>query len=156
VQTRDRDFSDGLSNTLFFSERLVGDYATNTSAVDEFTPARDPFLTEAQIETIAEAEAACSSPPSLTPPHDSYGGAPWLYSGWRFTWYNHIRTPNSPSLDCETGIDSNGAVTARSYHPGGVNVAFGDGRARMLANAIDLNLWRALASRANHEPISEF
>ncbi|MCR4413381.1 MAG: DUF1559 domain-containing protein [Thermoguttaceae bacterium] len=43
------------------------------------------------------------------------------------------------------------AVTARSYHPGIVNVVFMDGSARPLSETIDLATWRALGTRAGGE-----
>lgn len=47
------------------------------------------------------------------------------------------------------------AVTARSYHPGGVNVAMMDGSVRFLRETIALDAWRALATRAGGETGSE-
>ncbi|MEX1232361.1 MAG: DUF1559 domain-containing protein [Planctomycetaceae bacterium] len=95
-------------------------------------------------------------PPSANPPHDSYGGSSWLFGGWRHTWYNHIRTPNSPGWDCATGVGGGGAVTARSFHFGGVNIVLGDGSGRFVSDSIDLAVWRALASRKNGEVIGDF
>jgi prepilin-type N-terminal cleavage/methylation domain-containing protein/prepilin-type processing-associated H-X9-DG protein len=46
------------------------------------------------------------------------------------------------------------AVTARSYHPGGVNVFFMDGSARFITNAIPQAVWRALGTRNGGEPVS--
>jgi len=43
------------------------------------------------------------------------------------------------------------AVTARSYHPGIINVLLMDGSARPLGNTIELAVWRALGTRAGGE-----
>ncbi len=43
------------------------------------------------------------------------------------------------------------AVTARSYHAGGVNVAMMGGSVRWLAEEIDLGIWRAMSTRAGRE-----
>ena len=43
------------------------------------------------------------------------------------------------------------AITARSYHPDMVNVAFMDGSVRTIGSDIDLTLWRALSTRAGGE-----
>jgi prepilin-type N-terminal cleavage/methylation domain-containing protein/prepilin-type processing-associated H-X9-DG protein len=43
------------------------------------------------------------------------------------------------------------AVTARSYHPGAVNVAMMDGSVRTVADEIDLPVWRAAGTRAGNE-----
>lgn len=47
-------------------------------------------------------------------------------------------------------------VTSRSYHPGGVQVAFADGSGRFIAETIDLTTWRALATRNGREIVDEF
>lgn len=47
------------------------------------------------------------------------------------------------------------AVTARSYHPGSVNVAMMDGSCRTVASHITLPAWRALVTRDGAEPSSE-
>jgi hypothetical protein len=45
------------------------------------------------------------------------------------------------------------AVTARSYHSGGVNVASMDGAVRLITDSIDLPLWQALSTRAGNEQV---
>ena len=42
----------------------------------------------------------------------------------------------------------------RSYHPGGVNVLFGDGSVRFIKETINGNTWRALGSVNGSEIIS--
>lgn len=46
------------------------------------------------------------------------------------------------------------AVTARSYHEGGVTVAMLDGSVRMVTDSIDLQLWRDLSTRAGKEVVA--
>jgi hypothetical protein len=43
------------------------------------------------------------------------------------------------------------AVTARSFHPGIVNVLWMDGSSRAISNTIDRGVWRALGTRAGGE-----
>ena len=38
-------------------------------------------------------------------------------------------------------------MTARSYHPGGANVARGDGSVELVSEDIDRNVYQALGSR---------
>ena len=59
------------------------------------------------------------------------------------TLYNHVLSPNSTIPDCYTG---HGPKTARSLHPGGVNVLFADGSVYFVSNTIDLGLWRSLGT----------
>ncbi len=46
------------------------------------------------------------------------------------------------------------AVTSRSYHTGGVQVAFTDGSVRFLSDSIELAVWRAMGSRAGGEVVN--
>jgi prepilin-type processing-associated H-X9-DG protein len=46
------------------------------------------------------------------------------------------------------------AVTARSHHPGGVNVGLTDGSVRFMSQTIELSTWRSLGSRSGGEVIS--
>jgi hypothetical protein len=43
------------------------------------------------------------------------------------------------------------AVTARSYHPGGVSVAFMDASTHFIPDDLDLKIWRAMGTRAGQE-----
>lgn len=53
-------------------------------------------------------------------------------------------------------VPTTAAVTARSYHPGIVNVLMADGSVRNVAETVDLGVWRALATRNGREVTSEF
>lgn len=46
------------------------------------------------------------------------------------------------------------AITARSFHPGIVNVAFMDGSVSTIADTIDLTTWRGLSTRNGGEVVS--
>lgn len=49
------------------------------------------------------------------------------------------------------GQPSYATVTARSYHPGSVQVAMADGSGQTISNDIDLSVWRAMSTRAGGE-----
>jgi prepilin-type N-terminal cleavage/methylation domain-containing protein len=49
-----------------------------------------------------------------------------------------------------------GVITARSYHPGIVNVVLMDGSTRSIAENIDLVVWRALGTRAGGDIVSNY
>jgi prepilin-type processing-associated H-X9-DG protein len=44
-------------------------------------------------------------------------------------------------------------VSARSMHPGGVQLAFCDGHVELIGDDVELNVWRAYATRAGNEII---
>lgn len=83
-------------------------------------------------------------------------GTWWGFFGAHHT---HMVVPNSPSSDriplwCDSAkipcqmssCLSTAIVAARSYHPGGVNVAMADGSGRFIMDTIDQSTWVALGS----------
>ena len=62
--------------------------------------------------------------------------------------------PNSvPKTPCtrNTGDGPNHYIASRSYHPGGVNVAFADGSVRFISENIPFPTWQAFGTRAGDE-----
>ncbi len=154
--TRPFEFRDGFSNTILFSEKLIGD--GNGS---HFTRQTDfYFASPYQISTADNAVQACSSLAQPDPTHVSYCGWTWIFGGWNSTWYNHILPPNSRIPDCSEGTyamagGGSGAYPARSFHTGGVNAVFADGSTRFLSDQIDIFVWRSLSTRGGEENNSE-
>jgi prepilin-type N-terminal cleavage/methylation domain-containing protein/prepilin-type processing-associated H-X9-DG protein len=97
-------------------------------------------------------------------------------------WYDHVATsqiftakaPNSPepdflyplwctgklnlprlNLPCRlgNGTGTNHMASARSRHPGGVQVGMADGSARFIPESIELNVWQALGSISGGEVV---
>ena len=147
--------TDGLSSTVFLSERLCGDRDAG-----RYTPHRDIFHSGVYSITPADAERACRLSAGASPPHSSHGGATWLYAGYQLTWFNTVAVPNASLPDCmeersfATGMS--GSFAARSNHPGGVNAALGDGSTRFVSQAIDLALWRAVSTSSAGDDISRW
>jgi prepilin-type N-terminal cleavage/methylation domain-containing protein/prepilin-type processing-associated H-X9-DG protein len=88
------------------------------------------------------------------------------HTGYTTAWPPNRRTSGAAfgtgrrldDMDVVGVMESDGgpnwsAVTARSFHPGGVNVLLGDGSARFVADVIDGRLWRALGSIAGGETL---
>ena len=151
-----RDVTDGLSNTVFFSERTVGD-----EDVSNFTPFRDvAFNATGRLMLPDDAVAACTLSVPARPAHASFPGSTWLYFGYFTTAYNQILEPNSRVIDCTTDSQSSGVAPGsyapRSLHHGGVNVLMGDGSSRFISSSIDRTLWRSLGSISGHETIGDF
>jgi prepilin-type processing-associated H-X9-DG protein len=55
-----------------------------------------------------------------------------------------------------SNIPTYSAITARSFHTGGVNISLMDGSVRFLSNSVSVETWRALGSRAGGEVTSDF
>jgi prepilin-type processing-associated H-X9-DG protein len=88
--------------------------------------------------------------------------------------YHHNRTPNSlvpdeirtawcqttPQAPCIGAYSAYNSVrdirTARSFHPGGVNVLLADGSVRFATETINLTIWQALSSPDAGETIGDF
>lgn len=62
-------------------------------------------------------------------------------------------TPSSRIPDCS---DGGHAITARSFHAGGVHVLMGDGAVRFVSESVHLPVWRSLASLYGAETVSDF
>jgi prepilin-type processing-associated H-X9-DG protein len=63
--------------------------------------------------------------------------------------YTHTVPPNYTGWDCGNGYLFTAAhMAARSYHTGGVNVAFVDGSVHFIADSINLTAWRAMGTRS--------
>jgi prepilin-type N-terminal cleavage/methylation domain-containing protein/prepilin-type processing-associated H-X9-DG protein len=153
--TRNQDVIDGLSNTAFASESILGIGGVRTIVVGTVIP--DPNVMFASVTWEGSAIASVTASSCLSPVS---------YSPNRlFTWadgslsqglYNHYYPPNSPYLDCIVGISgvNDGWKAARSRHPGGANVLFGDGSVHFVKNSISVIVWMGLGTRAGGEVVS--
>lgn len=139
---------DGLSHTTAFSERLTG--SGRSHAVH---PRRDAFAYPVFTLTADDLIKACRI--AARPNEGGYvtSGQWWFWTGKERTLYNHAQTPNGPVPDCLTphARTASGMATARSFHPGGVNVLMGDGSLRFTSDSIALHVWRGLGTRNGDE-----
>ncbi len=163
-------FTDGLSNTAVFAERLKGTGADLTSQLPSLADnVTAPNRIMDRLPDIDALFQDCLRGRRI----DGFnfnGQGRFLPNsdfsdGWPFAWYigamyNHVAPPNWKGMDC--GIYSaimdtpgeHGIVSARSLHPGGVNALFGDGSVKFVKDSIDLGVWRGLGTRAGGEIIS--
>lgn len=147
--------TDGLSHTMLFSERVVGD-----GDPQRYNPWTDVAPTDEQNYYPNDAVVNCAALSSVDR-HVSFVGWTWLPYDPSQTTYNHVLPPNSRIPDCfEQMIGTyglaEGAMTARSFHPGGVNGVFADGSARFISDSIDLRVWRALGTIYGEEVVDAF
>jgi prepilin-type N-terminal cleavage/methylation domain-containing protein/prepilin-type processing-associated H-X9-DG protein len=139
--------TDGLSNTLAFSEKLIG-----TGQPVNYNPARDWVQ---WIESPpSDAGGWLSLCGSLTNHQLARGdaGRSWLLSGGIYSLFYVSAPPNSTVPDCGIRVAAgSGIFAARSLHPGGVNASFVDGSARFVASTISRDVWRAMGTRDGGE-----
>ena len=138
--------TDGLSNTGFYSERIVGDATTGI-----VSPIADVFFDPGAPTTIADAIAQCQALNIYNPANQipMVMGVPWV-DGQHITL--HVTTPNTRS--CGFFIVNRAIMPPSSKHPGGVNLLLGDGSVRFIKDTINPATWSALGSRNGGEIIS--
>jgi prepilin-type N-terminal cleavage/methylation domain-containing protein/prepilin-type processing-associated H-X9-DG protein len=170
--------TDGTSNTALFSETLLGtgpvaNTVTLATALRKSTYLFPSGLTlpvdqgATQPQAAQNFVAACKALPGTTP---GYGNLPpgsgnaWLagHANSTLIWdsYNHWMTPNS--IGCYNAADGNtggwgnpaDAMPPSSNHPGGVNMAMGDGSVRFIKDTVSLQAWWGLGTRNGGEVIS--
>lgn len=142
------DIKDGLSNTAFFSERLLGDGSNSI-----VSPIEDVFLDTNSPTTPDEAVQMCDALDitDLANQFPFFMGAPW--SDGQHT-YLHASLPNTRS--CGFLYVLRAVMPPSSRHLGGVNLLMGDGSVHFIQNGIDLPTWRGMGSRNGGEVIGEF
>ena len=151
---RPSQVTDGLSMTVLYSERIVGD-----GDPTRYSPGRDvanlhsPALGYRWPNSALIACAAVADPAETF----SFSGWTWALNDIIHMGFNHVTTPNSRIPDCSEGssiTSGSGSYGARSWHPGGVNVVMADGATRFVSDHIDLKVWRALGSYYGAEILS--
>lgn len=156
------DITDGSSNTACMSESTLGGGPENVPASPGPLPA-DPRLLYNYVGFSASAnsltDAMCATPVSWN--INLHRGFGWYAGEIRCASYNHYYGPNPATWDCVAnapalGYTAIGWKAARSLHVGGVHLLMCDGSTRFVSDSIDLTIWRALATRAGGEIISEF
>jgi len=168
--------SDGTSNTALFSERLIGMPGNFTSSVrpgDRQDAKRSVFPNTitgqpadqggAGLTLAQNFLAACKALPNTTVPlATNTNGNVWIRgypSHMGVGVYAHYGTPNT--LACADNVATNesyggyyGTSPPNSNHPGGVNMAMGDGSVRFIKDSISQQAWWGLGTRSGGEVIS--
>jgi prepilin-type processing-associated H-X9-DG protein len=131
---------DGTSNTVFASEVLSG-------KVDIVPPSR--IWDGRGLWAGSGMGQICYT--HRNTPNSSVGDAMWANFGQDVSC-----TDTPPEMPCDnthgTQHDEFHAA-ARSRHPGGVNVVFGDGHVTFVGETIDLAIWQRLAAISDGEVI---
>ncbi|MDR2756849.1 MAG: DUF1559 domain-containing protein [Planctomycetaceae bacterium] len=165
--------TDGTSNTLYFSESIIGDGTTsNNTAPDPATPwlrvaaMKTPYMAVADTLEGNVNDWANSTNPGLKGiyitdsfnigTHITTSGNTSNYYGLRgFAWivgdavsngFCTVHQPNSPYADWCNSIGI-GFFAARSFHAGGVVASNCDGSVIFVSNTIDRQTWHRMGSK---------
>lgn len=167
--------TDGTSNTIAFSEGLVGGYGWNADMwrnminnVPGARGSRQYYNVLNHAKGTLLALTACNaravqlqrSPPSLAQ-DDENRGAYWIIGNTGMTLFNTIAPPNSGKYKwsmCRGNTSryaGNAAfVSATSNHPGGCNFLFGDGSVHFIKSSINMRTYWMLGTKAGGEVVS--
>jgi prepilin-type N-terminal cleavage/methylation domain-containing protein/prepilin-type processing-associated H-X9-DG protein len=167
--------TDGTSNTIAYSESLVGDnqnpqVAHRNNSITGVTAAVTGAVADASAVSyqtvLTPALQACTNSYQAaagTLVNVSAGnGVRWGHGSVGISLFNTIVTPNSktaPWNSCRSTCggcspDESNFSNAQSNHPGGVNTLFADGSVRFIKDSINPQTWMALGTKANGEVIS--
>lgn len=155
---RPADISDGLSQTLAAAETK----AYQPNLWDTFNPST--------LNVPPPADPAALST-YFGGTFDSNGHTEWVEGDVHETGFTTTFVPNSRVPYTSAGIiydvdftsvrdgesatlPTYAAVTARSYHAGGVNALLADGAVKNISSNIDLRVWRAMGTRDKKEAVS--
>jgi prepilin-type N-terminal cleavage/methylation domain-containing protein/prepilin-type processing-associated H-X9-DG protein len=156
------EFTDGLSNTMTFAECQVAHYQFRSCDNSKFSPNQLPSTAEVP-GIITSLAPTCNMSRSGNKSHTTWANGNLFDSGM-----TTALTPNARvivpgfgpySWDLDTTDESDGgpiyaALTADSYHPGGVNILLADGSVRFAKDSINGLAWRALSTVAGGEIVS--
>jgi len=152
------NFTDGTSNTAIFSEWVKGPGMTpGPDGLGMVYQGQDANDIDGSKGPIVASQVEARICQASTVQQWGEKGSWWMYGGTSV--YSHIVPPNQKACDHhdDTHQDIRGSVTLvnpSSYHPGGVNMLFGDGSVKFLKSTVNYNAYCALATPAGGEVIS--
>ena len=161
--------TDGLSNTLFAAEvKTHTPYLLNCSGLRYAPLGTQPMPGPNDDPSAITQYVGCSGGLAELRPdsgHSEWEDGNTSQTGFTTAWPPNKVTPgrfggNSvPDTDLIAIREENGgptfaAITARSYHPGGINVLLGDGSVRFVKSTVNGLTWRALGTVSGGEVVS--
>jgi len=156
-KVRHTDVTDGVSNTLMYSEALLG------TGFDTFE--MQPTDARRQWAGLYALTVPNTTKPGTSPPiTDDLCMMPCMWHGTRgngwiggqvfrtaFTTYH---MPNDPMPDC--GAWDMGRYKVASNHPRGANMILADGSVHFVMDMVDMETWRAISTKGTAEPVGDF
>jgi prepilin-type N-terminal cleavage/methylation domain-containing protein/prepilin-type processing-associated H-X9-DG protein len=177
-----RDAIDGSSNTVAYSEWLVGDgRGSNYGRQNPPSKYRGNMMIGSTVATpatqnafslqrangtnpVVDALQQCASDfKTMTQGIADIKGLRWAMGTPGFAMLNVIQTPNDAlgfggcrgdNSPPNNWPDSSFTIGTASAHPGGVNTLMADGSVKFIKNSIGRNIWWGLGTRAGGEVIS--
>jgi prepilin-type N-terminal cleavage/methylation domain-containing protein/prepilin-type processing-associated H-X9-DG protein len=166
ARLRATSFYDGMSTTLCAAEvKTFTPYVRNTA-----DPGFNPPSSPSQIPPLCAGGQNKLGPG----PNDNTGHTEWPDGRVHHSGFTTVFTPNTVvpyvvggvtyDIDYNSRQEGNSAtavtyaaITARSFHTGGVvNTLMMDGSVRTVSNNINPTIWRALGTRNGGEVISDY
>lgn len=150
------DFTDGLSNTVGFSEvKTYGAYMLGG------TPSATPPTTPADQLALGGSLKTNSAHTGWTEGQTFHNGVTFVfppntvvsYTSGGTTYEVDYVSVRDGSSATNTSYDS---MISRSWHSGGVNTLLMDGSVRFVAGTVTQTTWRALGTRAGGEVPGDF
>jgi prepilin-type N-terminal cleavage/methylation domain-containing protein/prepilin-type processing-associated H-X9-DG protein len=163
------EITDGLSNTLFAADvKTHTPYLLNCSGLVYAPIASQAIPGPGDNPASVPQYASCGGAIAELRPdsgHSEWEDGNTSQAGFTTAWTPNKVTPGSfnglfvPDTDLIAIREENGgptfaAITARSYHPVGVNALFGDGSVKFLKDSINGVTYRALGTISGGEIIS--
>jgi prepilin-type N-terminal cleavage/methylation domain-containing protein/prepilin-type processing-associated H-X9-DG protein len=164
-----RDCTDGSSNTVAFSESLVGDQTSSpqrrnnsVTGVGGAAGGNNYDASSLPLATLTTALQACTTAYKSGTNISNLNGNRWGWGATTMTLFHTIVTPNSQQnpwnscrFDCGgCGPDDSSFSNAQSNHSGGVNVLMADGSCKFVKDSVNQITWMAIGTKANGEVVS--
>jgi prepilin-type processing-associated H-X9-DG protein len=123
-----------LNGTMY--QRYLGEFDDDGPDDGDTTPGFDAIAPNPNMQTDFASE-----------PDEWLGRRAncWMVGTAVDTSYNAYQLPNAKYPDVQAG--GIGILTARSHHPLGVNVTFGDGSTRFVSDNQSIDIWQAWSKR---------
>ncbi|OJW08357.1 MAG: hypothetical protein BGO49_13245 [Planctomycetales bacterium 71-10] len=156
-----------------FSPATIGDGLSNTLGMSEVKAYQPNYWDGRNPSTVGVAAPAVPADLAtfLGGTFDSNGHTEWVEGDVHEVGFTTTFAPNAKVMANVNGqpmdvdytsmrdgesvtLPTYAAVTARSYHPSGLNALMMDGAVRSIKNTIDVRVWRSLGTRAGGEVVS--